>query len=107
MKVKVFCLFVLSAKVIAIIGQNLFDFSACFLFFSQINDRRILNGIFTICGVPDTKFETACSSLDKLDKVNSKKQLLSVKPRLSLQSSFYNLIEYVRHALNNNWTSAN
>ncbi|XP_053099409.1 histidine--tRNA ligase, cytoplasmic-like isoform X3 [Hemicordylus capensis] len=34
-----------------------------------INDRRILSGIFTVCGVPSNKFETACSTLDKLDKV--------------------------------------
>lgn len=47
------------------------DFYRMFLLFLQINERRILNGIFTICGVPSTKFETACSTLDKLGKVNS------------------------------------
>ncbi|XP_053099410.1 histidine--tRNA ligase, cytoplasmic-like isoform X4 [Hemicordylus capensis] len=38
-------------------------------FHIRINDRRILSGIFTVCGVPSNKFETACSTLDKLDKV--------------------------------------
>ncbi|KAJ6661348.1 hypothetical protein lerEdw1_014976 [Lerista edwardsae] len=38
-------------------------------FLIKINDRRILNGIFKVCGVPDNKFETACSTLDKLGKV--------------------------------------
>ncbi|XP_062986180.1 histidine--tRNA ligase, cytoplasmic-like [Elgaria multicarinata webbii] len=38
-------------------------------FLIKINDRRILNGIFTVCGVPETKFENACSTLDKLDKM--------------------------------------
>ncbi|XP_066480992.1 histidine--tRNA ligase, cytoplasmic-like isoform X3 [Tiliqua scincoides] len=35
----------------------------------KINDRRILKGIFMVCGVPDNKFETACSTLDKLGKM--------------------------------------
>ncbi|CAI5780404.1 histidine--tRNA ligase, cytoplasmic-like isoform X1 [Podarcis lilfordi] len=41
-------------------------------FLIKINERRILNGIFTICGVPSTKFETACCTLDKLGKVTWK-----------------------------------
>lgn len=36
----------------------------------QVNDRRILDGMFAVCGVPDSKFRTICSSVDKLDKVN-------------------------------------
>lgn len=35
----------------------------------QVNDRRILDGMFAVCGVPDEKFRTICSSVDKLDKV--------------------------------------
>ncbi|NXF12972.1 SYHC protein, partial [Smithornis capensis] len=35
----------------------------------QVNDRRILDGMFAVCGVPDSKFRTICSSVDKLDKV--------------------------------------
>uniref|UniRef100_A0A8D2NIR9 histidine--tRNA ligase n=1 Tax=Zonotrichia albicollis TaxID=44394 RepID=A0A8D2NIR9_ZONAL len=36
---------------------------------SPVNDRRILDGMFAVCGVPDSKFRTICSSVDKLDKV--------------------------------------
>ncbi|NXX85836.1 SYHC protein, partial [Urocolius indicus] len=35
----------------------------------QVNDRRILDGMFSVCGVPDSKFRTICSSVDKLDKM--------------------------------------
>uniref|UniRef100_A0A8D2PCC9 histidine--tRNA ligase n=1 Tax=Zosterops lateralis melanops TaxID=1220523 RepID=A0A8D2PCC9_ZOSLA len=35
----------------------------------KVNDRRILDGMFAVCGVPDSKFRTICSSVDKLDKV--------------------------------------
>ncbi|XP_077330271.1 histidine--tRNA ligase, cytoplasmic [Lithobates pipiens] len=34
----------------------------------KVNDRRILDGMFAVCGVPDSKFRTICSSVDKLDK---------------------------------------
>nr|XP_033783509.1 histidine--tRNA ligase, cytoplasmic-like isoform X1 [Geotrypetes seraphini] len=37
-------------------------------FLIKVNDRRILDGIFAVCGVPDSKFRTICSSVDKLDK---------------------------------------
>ncbi|XP_039630902.1 histidine--tRNA ligase isoform X1 [Polypterus senegalus] len=36
----------------------------------KVNDRRILDGMFSICGVPDEKFRTICSSVDKLDKAS-------------------------------------
>ncbi|XP_034267527.1 histidine--tRNA ligase, cytoplasmic-like isoform X2 [Pantherophis guttatus] len=39
-------------------------------FLIKINDRRILQGIFIICGIPEIKFEGICSTLDKLDKVS-------------------------------------
>ncbi|KAM3612073.1 uncharacterized protein V6R79_002283 [Siganus canaliculatus] len=35
----------------------------------KVNDRRILDGMFAICGVPADKFRTICSSVDKLDKM--------------------------------------
>ncbi|KPP73124.1 histidyl-tRNA synthetase, cytoplasmic-like [Scleropages formosus] len=35
----------------------------------KVNDRRILDGMFEVCGVPDDKFRTICSTVDKLDKV--------------------------------------
>ncbi|NWT60389.1 SYHM protein, partial [Erythrocercus mccallii] len=39
-------------------------------FLIKVNDRRILNGVFAVCGVPESKFIPACSSVDKLDKVS-------------------------------------
>ncbi|XP_020860839.1 histidine--tRNA ligase, cytoplasmic isoform X2 [Phascolarctos cinereus] len=36
----------------------------------KVNDRRILDGMFNVCGVPDSKFRTICSSVDKLDKMS-------------------------------------
>ena len=36
----------------------------------QVNHRKLLDGMFAACGVPDDKFRTICSSVDKLDKVN-------------------------------------
>jgi histidyl-tRNA synthetase len=37
----------------------------------KINHRKILDGIFQICGVPDDKIRTISSAVDKLDKVSS------------------------------------
>lgn len=39
---------------------------------SQVNDRRVLDGMFAVCGVPESKFHAICSSIDKLDKVTKK-----------------------------------
>lgn len=36
----------------------------------KVNHRQILDGMFEICGVPNDKFRTICSSVDKLDKVS-------------------------------------
>lgn len=36
----------------------------------KINHRCILNGMFRISGVPEDKFKTICSSIDKLDKMS-------------------------------------
>uniref|UniRef100_A0A8B9PUC3 histidine--tRNA ligase n=1 Tax=Apteryx owenii TaxID=8824 RepID=A0A8B9PUC3_APTOW len=38
-------------------------------FLIKVNDRRILNGVFAVCGVPESKFITTCSTVDKLDKM--------------------------------------
>lgn len=35
----------------------------------KCNNRKILDGIFKLSGVPEDKFRTACSSVDKLDKM--------------------------------------
>ena len=38
----------------------------------QINNRKILDGIFETCGVPAEKIRTISSAVDKLDKVREK-----------------------------------
>ncbi|KAM6299717.1 histidine--tRNA ligase, cytoplasmic-like [Aegotheles albertisi] len=38
-------------------------------FLIKVNDRRILNGLFAVCGIPESKFITTCSTVDKLDKM--------------------------------------
>ncbi|XP_063784860.1 histidine--tRNA ligase, cytoplasmic-like isoform X3 [Pseudophryne corroboree] len=38
-------------------------------FLIKVNDRRLLSGILSVCGVPDSEFRTACTSIDKLDKI--------------------------------------
>ncbi|XP_067900185.1 histidine--tRNA ligase, cytoplasmic-like [Heterodontus francisci] len=35
----------------------------------KVNDRRVLDGMFEVCGVPTDKFRTICSSVDKMDKM--------------------------------------
>ena len=35
----------------------------------KINHRKILDGIFEVCGVPTEKLRTISSAVDKLDKV--------------------------------------
>jgi histidyl-tRNA synthetase len=37
-------------------------------FLIKLNHRKILDGIFDICGVPKDKFRSICSAVDKLDK---------------------------------------
>jgi len=36
---------------------------------AQINHRKILDGIFEVCGVPPEKIRPISSAVDKLDKV--------------------------------------
>uniref|UniRef100_A0A915IZQ0 Aminoacyl-transfer RNA synthetases class-II family profile domain-containing protein n=1 Tax=Romanomermis culicivorax TaxID=13658 RepID=A0A915IZQ0_ROMCU len=35
----------------------------------KVNHRRLLDGMFAVCGVSGSKFKTVCSTVDKLDKV--------------------------------------
>jgi len=35
----------------------------------KLNNRKILDGIFQVCGVPDEKIRTISSAVDKLDKL--------------------------------------
>ncbi|XP_064637433.1 histidine--tRNA ligase, cytoplasmic-like isoform X2 [Lineus longissimus] len=37
-------------------------------FVIKLNHRKLLDGMFAACGVPEDKFRTICSSVDKLDK---------------------------------------
>ena len=37
----------------------------------KINHRKILDGIFEVCGVPTEKIRAISSAVDKLDKVRS------------------------------------
>eukprot|EP00039_Didymoeca_costata_P032945 m.40028 g.40028 ORF g.40028 m.40028 type:complete len:512 (-) comp9618_c1_seq1:98-1633(-) len=37
-------------------------------FVVKVNHRGILDGLFATCGVPEAKFRTICSAVDKLDK---------------------------------------
>ncbi|KAM5169539.1 histidine--tRNA ligase, mitochondrial [Callospermophilus lateralis] len=39
-------------------------------FLIKINDRRIVDGMFAVCGVPESKFRAICASMDKLDKMS-------------------------------------
>jgi len=35
----------------------------------KVNDRRILDGMFAVCGCPSSKFRSICAAVDKLDKM--------------------------------------
>eukprot|EP00054_Salpingoeca_dolichothecata_P019034 m.118007 g.118007 ORF g.118007 m.118007 type:complete len:580 (-) comp23105_c0_seq1:83-1822(-) len=37
-------------------------------FIIKVNNRKILDGMFAVCGVPEAKFRAICSAVDKLDK---------------------------------------
>ena len=39
------------------------------LILPQINDRKLLDGMLQVCGVPPEQFRPICSAIDKLDKV--------------------------------------
>ncbi|XP_042841297.1 histidine--tRNA ligase, mitochondrial [Panthera tigris] len=41
-------------------------------FIIKVNDRRVLDGMFAVCGVPESKFHAICSLIDKLDKISWK-----------------------------------
>ena len=42
----------------------------CLSYCTQVNHRKLLDGMFRVCGVEDAMFRTICSSVDKLDKVS-------------------------------------
>ncbi len=38
--------------------------------YGQVNHRKILDGIFEVCGVPPEKIQSIFSAVDTLDKVS-------------------------------------
>lgn len=51
-------------------------------FLIKVNSRKILDGIFAVCGVPENQFRPICSAIDKLDKMdwsNVKKEMVEIK----------------------------
>lgn len=42
----------------------------------KLNHRKILDGIFEVCGVPDEKIRSISSAVDKLDKVRALSTIL-------------------------------
>ncbi|KAJ7729092.1 hypothetical protein DFH07DRAFT_218378 [Mycena maculata] len=64
----------------------------------KINHRKILDGIFEVCGVPDDKIRTISSAVDKLDKLpwsEVKKEMTAEK---GLDPAIADKIgEYVKH----------
>ena len=39
-------------------------------FIVKVNNRKILDGMFEVCGVPEANFRPICSAVDKLDKMS-------------------------------------
>lgn len=68
------------------------------LLIGQLNHRKILDGIFEVCGVPADNIRTISSAVDKLDKLpwaDVKKEMTEEK---GLESSVADKIgEYVKH----------
>lgn len=48
-------------------------------FVIKINHRKILDGLFEACGVPENQFRAICSAVDKLDKVCCFSSILLMK----------------------------
>lgn len=47
-------------------------------FIIKVNHRQLLDGIFEACGVPQSKFRSICSAVDKLDKVRHSSAVLII-----------------------------
>lgn len=58
------------SECLQILCEILMNVELPYNFSIKINHRLILNGMFKICGVPEEKFKTICSSIDKLDKMS-------------------------------------
>lgn len=68
-RIKVFFHIISLAAFTFFFNNSLKSVISQFFVLFQVNDRRVLDGMFAVCGVPDDKFRTICSTVDKLDKV--------------------------------------
>ncbi|KAL0327296.1 UNVERIFIED_CONTAM: Histidine--tRNA ligase, cytoplasmic [Sesamum angustifolium] len=55
-------------EVIKILTELLDELDIYDMYEVKLNHRKLLDGMLAICGVPQKKFRTICSSIDKLDK---------------------------------------
>ena len=55
------------------------------LYIFKVNHRKLLDGMFASCGVPEDKFRTICSSVDKLDKVKQSVFKIYLDKRIELE----------------------
>jgi len=62
----------------------------------KVNDRRILDGIFAICGCPEELFRGVCSAVDKLDKMEWKEVKCEMLEKGLDEKSADRIGEYVR-----------
>ncbi|XP_075066005.1 histidine--tRNA ligase, cytoplasmic-like [Mixophyes fleayi] len=66
-------------------------------FLIKVNDRRLLSGILSVCGVPDSKFRTVCTSIDKLDRIPWDKVRSEMLEQKELRTETVDRIgEYIR-----------
>ena len=57
--------FTIKVRIMAFLVAFFYSIHNC----NQLNHRRILDGIFEVCGVPADKIRSISSAVDKLDKV--------------------------------------
>ncbi|RWS31800.1 histidine--tRNA ligase: cytoplasmic-like protein [Leptotrombidium deliense] len=63
----------------------------------KVNSRKILEGLASVCGVPDGKFKLICSSIDKLDKLSWEEVKREMCTEKGLEESVANKIgEFVK-----------
>lgn len=53
----------------------------------KINHRKLLDGMFEVCGVPQDKIRCVSSSIDKLDKVRQIRLYVGINDIVLTQSS--------------------
>lgn len=64
----------------------------------KINHRKILDGIFAVCGVPEDKVRTISSAVDKLDKLPWLEVRKEMTDEKGLDPKVADMIgEYVQH----------